>query len=94
MLEANARQLLSIIGKAAGPQGIITVADMPAAISAIESAVHDEAAHHKHNHDAMVVEDHEENAERQHVGLHQRATPLLDMLKRSHEEGKDVVWGV
>lgn len=93
MLEANARQLLDIIGKAAGPQGVVTVDQMPAAIAALESAVRNEGAH-AHNHDALAAEDHDTDAERQHVGLHQRATPLIRMLKEAHEGGKDVVWGV
>ncbi|RZL53757.1 MAG: DUF1840 domain-containing protein [Variovorax sp.] len=94
MLEANARQLLDIAGKAAAPQGVFTVEQIPAAISALESAVHREAEQHRHNHDALAAENHDDAAEREHVGLHQRATPLLDMLRRSHSEGKDVVWGV
>ena len=94
MLEANARQLLDIVGKAAGPQGVFTVDQIPAAISALETAVHRETEQHRHNHDALAAEGHDEAAEREHVGLHQRAAPLLDMLKRSLPEGRDVVWGV
>jgi len=95
MLEANARHLLDIIGKSAGPSGIITVDQMPAAIAALEAAVQREAqiSHHG-NHDPHAVEDHDAQAEAQHVGLHQRATPLIQMLKASHAEAKDIVWGV
>lgn len=94
MLEPNARQLLDVIGKTPSPQGIVTVDQIPAAISALETAIHRELENGKHNHDAMAAENHDEVAEREHVGLHQRATPFLDMLKRSHAEGRDVVWGV
>jgi len=94
MLEANARQLLDVVKKSAGPQGIFTVDQIPGAISALEAAVKGEADQHRHNHDALAAENHDETAEREHVGLHQRAAPLLDMLKRSLDEGKDVVWGV
>lgn len=94
MLEANAHQLLDIVGKAAGPQGIFTVDQIPAAVTALETAVHRETEQHRHNHDARATEGHDEVAEREHVGLHQRAAPLLDMLKRSLSEGRDVVWGV
>lgn len=94
MLEANARQILDIVGKSASPQGIITIDQMPAAISALETAVHRETDQHRHNHDALAAEGHDEPAEREHVGLHQRAAPFIDMLKRSHAEGRDVVWGV
>ncbi|MET0542610.1 MAG: DUF1840 domain-containing protein [Variovorax sp.] len=93
MLEANARQLLDIIGKSAGPKGIITVDQIPAAVAALEAAVRNEGAN-PHNHDSHAVEGHAEDAERQHVGLHQRASPLIHMLKDSQADGKDVVWGV
>lgn len=93
MLEANARHLLEIMGKTPGAQGIVTVDQMPAALAALEAAVRQEAAH-RHNGDEHAQEAHEEDAERQHVSLHQRAAPLIDMIKRSHAEGQDVVWGV
>lgn len=94
MLEANARQLLDIAGKTPGPKGIITVDQIPAAVAALETAVREDTQKNQHNHDAFATESHGEDAERQHVGLHQRALPLIDMLKRSQEAGKDVVWGV
>ena len=91
MLETHARQLLEIIGKPVQPQGIVTVEQIPAAIAALESALAREAAN-AHNHDDHVVEGHDDNAEKQHVGLHQRAAPLLHMLKDSLAEKKDVTW--
>jgi hypothetical protein len=93
MLESNARALLDIIGKPTS-KGVITVDQMPAAISALESAISADAEINRHNHDPYAAENHAEDAERQHVGLHQRAAPLLNMLKRSLAEEKDVVWGV
>lgn len=94
MLEPNARQLLDIVGKAHSSQGIFTVEQIPAAVSALEAAIAHDHAQHRHNDDAFASEKHEEPAEREHVALHQRAAPLIDMLKRSAAEGKDVVWGV
>ncbi|MBP6894347.1 MAG: DUF1840 domain-containing protein [Gammaproteobacteria bacterium] len=94
MLEPSARHLLEIIGKTPGAPGVITVDQMPAAISALEAAVANEAKMASHgNHDAHAVEDHDARAEQEHVSLHQRVTPLLHMLKESHGEGKDIVWG-
>jgi len=93
MMEGNARQLLEIVGKPSS-KGILTVEQLPAAIAALESAVKADAANNRHNHDAFATENHADEAERQHVGLHQRAAPLISMLKRSAAEGKDVVWGV
>jgi hypothetical protein len=91
MLEAHARQLLDVVGKPPAPQGIITVEQIPAAIAALESAVARESGN-VHNHDDHVVEGHDDDAEKQHVGLHQRAAPLLHMLKDSLAEQKDVTW--
>lgn len=93
MLEANARQLLEIMGKSGGPKGVLTVDQIPAAVAALEAAVRNEAGN-AHNHDGLAVEGHAEEAERQHVGLYQRASPLIHMLKDSLADRKDVVWGV
>ncbi|MDR6888691.1 MULTISPECIES: DUF1840 domain-containing protein [Variovorax] len=91
MLEVHARQLLDIVGKPAAPQGIITVEQIPAAIAALESALAREA-NNSHNHDDHVVEGHANEAEKQHISLHQRAAPLLHMLRDSLAEEKDVTW--
>mgnify|MGYP003586241942 CR=1 FL=1 len=93
MMEGNARQLLDIVGKASS-KGIITVEQLPGAITALENAVKEDAAVNRHNHDAFAAEDHTDDAERIHVGLHQRAAPLIHMLKRALAEGKDVTWGM
>ena len=91
MLETHARQLFDIIGKAPAHQGVITGEQMPAAISALEAAMAREARN-AHNADDYAVEGHDNVAEKQHIGLHQRAAPLLHMLKDSLADGKDVVW--
>ncbi|MFT4267468.1 MAG: DUF1840 domain-containing protein [Xenophilus sp.] len=93
MLEANARQLLDIIGKPAASAGVITVDQMAGAMAALEAAVAREARDGKHNRDPNAVDDHDEQAERQRVSLHQRATPLLNMLRESLAEKRDIVWG-
>ena len=93
MLELHARQLLEIIGKARERKGVVTVEQMPAAIAALQSALKREGAN-AHNNDDFAVEGHDEAAEKQHVSLHQRAAPLLHMLKDSLAEKKDVVWEV
>jgi len=91
MLEVHARQLLDIAGKAPAPQGIITVEQIPGAISALEGALEREGRN-SHNNDDYAVEGHAEDAEKHHVGLRQRAAPLLHMLKDSLAEKKDVTW--
>ncbi len=93
MLELHARQLLEIIGKAPERKGIVTLEQMPGAIAALEAALAREG-HNAHNNDDFAVEGHDEAAEKQHVSLHQRAAPLLHMLKESLAERKDVMWEV
>ncbi len=86
--------MLKIIGKEALPQGIVTVAQIPAAIAALEAAVrHDEEQPHQladENADGAGHHAHGENS----VTLRQRVAPFIDMLRRSAAEKKDVVWGV
>lgn len=83
MLEANGRQFVQIMGKTPGQSGIITAAQIPAAIAAIEAAI---AA------DEQAQAAPQEDKDDQPVRLRQRAVPLLDMLRRSAAEGRDVTW--
>ena len=86
MLEPNGRKILEIIGKDAGPTGIILPEQMPAAIAAIQAAIALEESHDQNHDEAVVPGD--------GTGLRQRAMPFIDMLKRNYESGDDVVWGV
>jgi cyclopropane-fatty-acyl-phospholipid synthase len=91
MLKLNGDQMLSIVGKEPSTQGIITVAQIPAAIAALEAAiaVHEAAEAKRHENPGLVVE-----VEGDSILLRQRAAPFIDLLKTSAEAGKDVVWGV
>lgn len=94
MLEANGRQVLEIIGKDTGPQGIILPTQMLAAIQALEAAIALEESNA-----AEVVEQGERGEEggaqpSEGVGLRQRAKPFIDMLRWNSEAGQEVVWGV
>lgn len=87
MLEANGRKVLEIIGKTPGAQGIIQVAEMAAAVTALQAAiVRDDAARKAATVEAKV---HEMDT----VSLHQRAKPFIDMLHRCEKENADVTWG-
>ena len=86
MLEANGRRVLEVIGKDAGPTGIILAAQMPAAIQALQDAIALEESHDEPHDDSAVQGD--------APGLRQRAMPFIDMLKRNHQAGTDVTWGV
>lgn len=93
MLEPNGRQLLEIIGKSPDDaHGIVTAAQIPVAIAALEAAVAaDEAAGAA---PAEEGEDADEDLQpaRDSVRLRQRAAPFIDMLRRSAAEEHDVVW--
>ena len=89
MLEPHGRQILQIIGKTPGPTGIITAAQIPAAMAALQAAVAaDEALT-----DAQEPTDGEAGVRPGTVPLHQRAAPFLEMLRRSVAQEHDVVWG-
>ena len=94
MLEPHGRQIVSIMGKTPGASGIVTAAQIPAAIAALEAAVADEEARVQ----AQAAEegDDADAAEQRKdaVRLRQRVVPLIEMLKRSAAADVDVVWGV
>jgi len=93
MLEPNGRQVLGIIGKDAGPKGIILPEEMPAAVTALESAIAQEEAEHQ-----AAAQDAKGNGgpapHAEGVSLRQRAMPFIDMLRRCQDAGKEIVWGV
>ncbi len=91
MLEPQGRQIVTIMGKAPGASGIVTAAQIPAAIAALEAAVAAEETQPPSD-DAAEETTAEESTEA--VRLRQRVTPLIDMLRRSAAENVDVVWGV
>lgn len=94
MLEPHGRQIVSIMGKTPGASGIVTVAQIPAAIAALEAAVADEEARLQ----AQAEEEGEDadaaDQRKDVVRLRQRVVPFIDMLKRSAAADVDVVWGV
>ncbi len=93
MLAANGDQILRVIGKEPAAQGIVEVADMPAAIVAIEQAVAAEEAARLQAEQAAAAEGKKLPA-LQGVSLRQRAWPLLEMFRRCHTADAVVVWGV
>src|SRR6478609_6045148 len=93
MLEPNGRQVLQIIGKDAGPTGIIQPPQMASAIQALESAMAREEADQKQA-DADAKAKGEKAGRPEGISLRQRAVPFIDMLQRAEKAGEDVVWGV
>ena len=93
MLEANGRQILTIWGKDTAAKGILLPQDMPKALEDLQAAIAaDEARRVQAQLEAQ--ERGETLAPPEGVTLRQRATPLIDMVRRAHAAGKEVTWGV
>lgn len=102
------KKVLPLIGKTADPKGIITVAQMPAAIAALEAACKREtelaaAAKEKARRtgtaDPAAVggsaeDEGDEGEDPQLIGICQRVFPLIEMMKAAHAAGRDITWGV
>ena len=88
MMAPAGDQILGLIGKTPAPQGIIELQAIPAAMQALEQAIAGDDAAHKS--DPAF----EEEGRIERVCLHQRAWPLLEMMRRAQAEGADIVWGV
>jgi hypothetical protein len=93
MLATHADQVLVAMGRQSVPQGIVEVPDLPQIIQALEQALAQDAA---------AIEQAKMDAKRDGkavptladaVGLHQRAWPLLTVLKQAKKEGQVVIWG-
>lgn len=91
MLAANGDQMLTFVGKEPLPQGVITVAQIPDAIAALEAAVATHAAaefrqaDHPHGELAATGDG---------VRLGARAAPFIELLRTNLQARNDVVWGV
>ena len=96
MLEPQGRQILKIWGKfqEEGPaQGILLPEEIPGAQAALEAAIAQEDAQQVQA--AQEASSQGEDAPRPAtISLRQRAAPLLDMLRRSANAEKPIVWGV
>jgi Domain of unknown function (DUF1840) len=98
MMGPNGDQVLRLIGKEPAATGIIEVAHMPAALAALEQAVANEDATRKQAEleasDSKAGGKSSDTPARDHVSMRQRVWPLVEMLRRSHSEAADIVWGV
>lgn len=92
MMGPNGDQLLRLMGREPGPQGIVTQAQLGAAISALDQAVaEDEAEFARLQAEAQAAG--EPAPKREGISLRQRAWPLLEMMRLSLAQGQDVIWG-
>jgi hypothetical protein len=101
MFGEAAGRLLAVLGKDAGEaKGIVTVEQLPEAISRLQAAIEAERA--RRDAKSVAEREAEEDAEREagrtgmaaSVDLARRAWPLLDLLRRAKASGAPVVWGV
>jgi len=93
MMGPHGDHVLRLLGREPAPKGILEVAHMPAAVTALEAAVEaDERAHAEAQAEAEA--NGETPPQREGVSLRQRVWPLVEMIKRAHKQGHDIVWGV
>jgi len=95
MFAEHARMLLALVDKPFepenAPRGIIVAADVPGALTKLKAAADASRPADKRRADALADD---APGTPIPVGLAQRAFPLIDMLERAAEDGRDVVWGV
>ena len=92
MLQKNGEQILTLIGKSPAPQGIITVAQISAAITTLQAAIEADAPAPPAIQDQHLAQEIE--AQGDQIALRHRAGPFIELLRCSAQAGKDVVWGV
>ncbi|HPU51992.1 MAG TPA: DUF1840 domain-containing protein [Burkholderiaceae bacterium] len=93
MTQPVAERLLKIIGKPPAAAGVFEPQHLPAAISALETAVFRAGAVD----DEPAGEDDEEHSAQggsAGVSLRQRAWPLIDLMKTAQAAGERITWGV
>lgn len=93
MMGPSGDEVLRSIGKSPSPKGIIELAEMPAAISAVEQAIAAEEAARAEA-EAQARADGQKLGPRDGVSLRQRAWPLVEMMKRALAANETIVWGV
>lgn len=91
-----AKRMMELMGKEVSDKGIVTVEQLPEAISRLKAAIAEDKARHRVQvlEEEPVTEPAEGGGTRPRVSLTQRALPLLSMLEESLAEKKPVVWGV
>ncbi len=96
MFDHVARQMLRIIGKEPADKGIITVAQLPAAIAALKEAITaDKSARtERAASEKLKAETAPNDGQDLFVSASQRAQPLLELFEWSRKGDKPVLWEV
>ena len=100
MYEEHAKRILDLLHKDV-KRGIITAAEMPNAIAAVEAEIAEGRMHHppeEVQRDALAHQG-EEPEDNEHepvefVSFSTRAYPLLEMMRAAQHDHKDIMWGV
>ena len=85
-----AQCMLEIMGKEPGGQGIVTVEQLPEALTRLKQAVEADRARGR----AEPADKEKEEAAKATVSLAQRAVPLIELLERALKHAVPVTWGV
>jgi hypothetical protein len=91
MFDDIAHRMMDIMGKDKTGRGVITVEQMPDCIARLKAVIAEDRARAG---DKPQGEEEEETGVAARVSLAQRALPLLELLERSLQREKPVLWGV
>lgn len=91
MMGPTGDRILRAIGKEPAPKGIIEVADLAAAMQAIEAAVAADEADAKRAEEEARADG--KAPQPRGITLRQRAWPLVEMMKLAQRDGHEIVWG-
>jgi len=91
MLDANAKQVLELIGKDFGVRGVITATEAAAAAAKLRAAGA-AAGSQGRGDDAQGKDSDAVGADA--VPLHTRVQPFIEMLDNAARQNKDILWGV
>lgn len=94
MLKADGLQVLEIIGKHAGPQGIVLPEEMDAAIDKLRAAIERAETLPAPKSKSGETDGYGDPIVERDVTLRQRALPFINMLRECKTAGKEIVWGV
>ena len=100
MFDQVAHRMMEIMGKDIAARGVITVEQLPGCIARLRAAIAGDktqaarAAQARGKRAADRNEGDGEAGDDAHVGLAQRAVPLVELLERSLRREKPVLWGI
>jgi hypothetical protein len=89
MFDEVAHRMMDIMGKEHTQRGVVTVEQLPECIARLKAAIAEDRARGRAEGD-----EEEETGVAARVSLAQRALPLLELLERSLQREKPVLWGL